>query len=122
MPITVVDASAIAAILFSEAEGDAMTARLSGHRLAAPALIDLEIANICVTRARRDPSSAASLPALLGVFAGLSIRHHPVAPDGVLRLALSNRLTAYDAAYLWLARHLGAPLVTLDARLAAASA
>jgi predicted nucleic acid-binding protein len=35
--------------------------------------------------------------------------------------ALQRRLTACDAAYLWLARHLGAPLVSLDDRLASAA-
>jgi predicted nucleic acid-binding protein len=35
-------------------------------------------------------------------------------------LAETTGLTAYDAAYLWLARHLGAGLVTLDCKLAAA--
>ena len=37
--------------------------------------------------------------------------------DAVLVLALATGLTAYDASYLWLSRHLGAELVTLDRRL-----
>jgi predicted nucleic acid-binding protein len=40
----------------------------------------------------------------------------------VLLLAERKRLSAYDAAYLWLAKELGAELVTLDRRLAAAMA
>jgi predicted nucleic acid-binding protein len=36
-------------------------------------------------------------------------------------LAVQTQLTAYDAAYLWLARHLGAELVTFDATLKAAA-
>ena len=40
----------------------------------------------------------------------------------VLALASATGLTAYDASYLWLARRLGAPLVTLDAQLARAAA
>jgi len=36
----------------------------------------------------------------------------------VIELALETGLTAYDAAYLWLAVAHGAELVTLDARLA----
>ena len=46
---------------------------------------------------------------------------HEVSHAAVLRLAITNRLTASDAACLRLARKLGAPLVTLDARLAAAA-
>ena len=34
-------------------------------------------------------------------------------------VAKDTGLTAYDASYLWLARHLGAELVTLDTKLAA---
>ncbi|HZT90151.1 MAG TPA: type II toxin-antitoxin system VapC family toxin [Stellaceae bacterium] len=37
-----------------------------------------------------------------------------------LDLAEAAGLTAYDASYLWLARALGAELVTLDRKLAAA--
>ena len=40
-------------------------------------------------------------------------------PDA-LTPARDTGLSAYDAAYLWLARHLGAELVTLDEPLAAA--
>jgi predicted nucleic acid-binding protein len=120
MPVTVVDASAVAAILFNEPDADAIQRRLAGQQLAAPHLIALEIANICATRARREPNRQDALLALLPVFEGFNIRQHPVDTAGVLRLALATRLTPYDAAYLWLARHLGAPLVTLDARLAAA--
>jgi predicted nucleic acid-binding protein len=39
----------------------------------------------------------------------------------VLDLALDMDLTAYDASYLWLARHLQAELVTLDVDLADAA-
>ncbi len=45
----------------------------------------------------------------------------PVVWGEVVSLALATGLTAYDASYLWLARLLGAELVTLDRRLAAAA-
>jgi predicted nucleic acid-binding protein len=42
--------------------------------------------------------------------------------DKIVELALETGLTAYDASYLWLARHLGAELVTLDKALETAAA
>ncbi len=39
----------------------------------------------------------------------------------VVELAARANLTAYDASYLWLARYLGAELVTLDDKLEKAS-
>lgn len=47
----------------------------------------------------------------------LGVHLEPADPAGVLALALETGLTAYDAAYLWLARESGAELVTLDAQL-----
>jgi predicted nucleic acid-binding protein len=117
----VIDASALGAILLDEPEADEIVRRIAGQRLAAPNLIGFEIANLFATRIRREPERQAAYLELLDVFADFRIEQMDVDLHGVLRLAIATRLTAYDAAYLWLARHLGAPLVTLDARLAAAA-
>jgi predicted nucleic acid-binding protein len=117
----VIDASAVAAILLGEPEADAIERRIAGRHLYAPHLIGFEIANICATRTRREPERATAFLELLDVFADLGVERLDVDVQGVLRLALAQRLTAYDAAYLWLARNLGAPLVTLDRQLAAAA-
>ena len=44
-----------------------------------------------------------------------------IPPEGLVDVARSTGLTAYDAAYLWLARELEVELVTLDVRLEVAS-
>jgi predicted nucleic acid-binding protein len=55
------------------------------------------------------------------------LRHLPLddagaGPDGgVLSLAIAYRLSAYDAAYLWLSISHSMPLATLDRLLAAAA-
>ncbi len=116
--IQVVDASAVAAVLFDEPEGATVDAHTDGETLIAPHLIDFELANICWKRMRREPDQAT---ALLGMLAGLKsvrIQRIAVPPTEVAELALQTGLTAYDAAYLWLAITRDAELVTLDNRLA----
>ena len=48
----------------------------------------------------------------------MDLKIYDVDSDAVLDAALEFDLTVYDASYLWLARQLTAPLVTLDQRLA----
>jgi predicted nucleic acid-binding protein len=114
----VVDASAIAAILFEEPAAVAIRDRIEGETLLAPDLLATEIANACVTRQRRFPNEQSAV-ATYAVFVGWNIRMLPVAHAEVVALAAATGLTAYDACYLWLARDLAIDLVTLDRRLIA---
>jgi len=119
MPVTVVDASALAAVAFVEPEGPAIEARLAGATLAAPGLIWFELANVCLTKIRRQPADENRLIERFGEALQLAIEIHPVDYRSVIASAKEAGLSAYDAAYLWLARHLRADLVTLDQPLAA---
>lgn len=47
----------------------------------------------------------------------MAVRRMDVLHDEVILLAEETGLTAYDAAYLWLARALDAELVSLDAKV-----
>ena len=120
--IKVVDASALAALLFGEPEAEAIAKQLDGGRLTAPSLLDFELANVCLTKIRRQPGQREVLRAAFRL--GRRLRVDTVAVDhaAILDLAVATGLTAYDASYLWLSRSLGADLVTLDRKLAAASA
>jgi predicted nucleic acid-binding protein len=120
--IKVVDASAVAAILFAEPEAEAIVERLTGAQLAAPSLLDYELANVCLTKIRRQPSQRAVLRAALRLAQRLKVETVAVDHAAMLDLAEATGLTAYDASYLWLARSLGGELVTLDRKLAAALA
>jgi predicted nucleic acid-binding protein len=115
----VVDASALAALIFAEPEAEEIAARLEGARLAAPALIDFELANVCLTKMRRDPSNRDAIRAGFGLANRLRVQTVAVDHTAIVDLAESTGLTAYDASYLWLARTLAAELVTLDRKLAA---
>ena len=120
--IKVVDASALAALLFGEPEAEAVAASLEGARLTAPALLGFELANVCLTKMRRHPAQRDSLRAAFRLADRLAVETVAVDHSAALDLAEATGLTAYDASYLWLARALGGELVTLDRKLAAAMA
>ena len=118
MPVRVVDASAVAAVLFDEPEAEDVEARLRGSRLLAPNLLPYEIANVCWKKCLRRPRERTGLRAALARLAHLGVGLRPVSASSMVALALETKLSVYDAAYLWLALEIGAPLVTLDRRLA----
>lgn len=122
MAIRVVDASAIAAILFDEPRADAVVAQIGDHTLVAPALLEYELGNVCWEKCRRHPHLADGLRTAFEKLREFDLQLHDVESAVVLNLAIRSELTFYDASYLWLARTLGAPLITLDSQLAASSA
>lgn len=116
----VIDASALAAIVFDEPEGDAVTDQIRGCNLIAPSLLRYEMANVCWVKLRRRPDERALL---LEAFQMPGIAPETLDVDhvAVVELAARTGLTTYDASYLWLANDLDVELVTLDRRLAAAA-
>ena len=122
MAAKVVDASAMAALLFGEPEADSVAGQLDDARLFAPALLGFELANVCLIKSRRHPEQQSALAAAFRLRDRLAVEEVAVDHDGVLALAADTGLTAYDASYLWLARRLRAELVTLDRALARAAA
>lgn len=122
MPVTVVDASAVGALLFDEPDGARVAERLAGASLAAPSLLGFEVANICLTKMRRHPGMRSALITAYGMLARMEIDTVEVDHAETLLLAERTALTVYDASYLWLAETFGGGLITLDKQLAAAHA
>jgi len=120
--VKAVDASAVAALLFGEPDAEAVAGRLENARLVAPALIDYELANVCLMKLRRQPARRDALLTAFALRENLGIEVLGMNQSEVLTLAETSGLTAYDASYLWIARSLEAELVTLDKRLAFAAA
>lgn len=120
MPTVVVDASAIAAILFGEPAGDEMQDAVRGQNLIAPRLLRFEIVSIALKKRRRQPASVDAIMLALSSYMALAIREVDIAMVDVFATAAQSGLSAYDASYLWLARREGAKIITLDAALAAA--
>lgn len=120
MVIKVVDASAIAALLFGEPEASVIAARLTDAKLAAPPLLPFEVASVCLKKLRRHPEQREALLTAHQLLGRMAIAETAVELMEVVTLAEALGLTVYDGSYLWLARKLASELVTLDRQLAAA--
>jgi predicted nucleic acid-binding protein len=117
MSFKVVDASALAAILFGEPGAQAVVEALADSKLLAPTLIEYELGNTCLKKCRRYPGLARQLRSSFGEMKSLDLRLYDVDSPATLALAGIHFLSFYDASYLWLAQELRLPLVTLDARM-----
>ena len=122
MAVKVVDASAVAAMVFQEPGADEIDDRVSGSMLAAPALLQFELTNICRTKLRQFPDQREMLLDQFSAGIEIPIETHEVDCLAMLSLAEQFSLTAYAASYLWLACELDAELVTLDRQLARTAA
>ena len=118
----VVDASAVVAMLFDEVTREAVVDRLRGASLHAPLLLEFEVANACLKKIRAVPGERQALIKAHSLMAALPIALEPIDLPEAIELAELAKLSLDDASYLWLARALGAELVTLDDRLARADA
>jgi predicted nucleic acid-binding protein len=119
--VLVVDASVLAVALADDGpDGDAARARLRGEDLAAPELLDLEVASVL----RRQLASAAldvrRANLALTDLTAMPIQRAPHLPLLARAWELRENITMYDAAYVSLAEALEAPLLTGDRRLARA--
>lgn len=120
-PPLVTDASVIAAALFGEGGQAEAVALLHGRELHAPHLLDHEIASVGLKKLQREKLPSEGIAEALQAYARLPIERHAVDVEATVRIAERYDLTAYDAAYLYVAQQLTAPLATLDRRLAAAA-
>jgi len=115
--LKVIDASALAAVLFQEPEAHLIVGQVGDEPLVAPALLAYEIASTCWKKLKRHPEQRRELLAAHARLPHLGLRQAEVDLGEVVLLAERTGLTTYDATYLWLARALDVELVSLDARL-----
>lgn len=103
-----------------EHSGHAFALLASGHELAAPDLLRIEVAGALLTAVRRrqvtTDYAANALPALRPPALKLlpTLEHL----DSAFAIAEQHGGSVYDALYISVARLLDAPLVTDDSRLA----
>ena len=119
LPPLVIDCSTLAGLIFQEAWQQQAAERIRGRTLYAPYLLQVEITSVAAKKNKLGrPDMAADG---LQQYAEMDIELHQIDPAGTLDLALRYQLSAYDAAYLWLAAELKAPLATFDEKLATAA-
>jgi len=111
----VADCSVIAALVFNETERDTARSMLSSHDIHVSNLMAHEIANVAVKKARSGFEEIASQA--MDLYADFRLTRYEVEINDQWLLAGRRELSAYDAAYLWLAGVLGAPLATFDRKL-----
>jgi len=119
--VLVVDASVIAAAVGDDGrDGDQARARLRGETLAAPELLDLEVASVLRRQVRSGELPARRAELALVDLAELPLQRVP--HRGLLPRCwqLRDNLSIYDAAYVALAESIGADLLTGDRRLSRA--
>jgi predicted nucleic acid-binding protein len=120
--VIVLDASAAVEWLLRLPLADAVERRLTqaADTLHAPHLLPIEVAQVVRRLEARDELTARRGAQALEDLDDLDLHlygHGPLLP---LVWKLRTNLSAYDAAYVALAQVLAAPLVTTDARMAAA--
>jgi predicted nucleic acid-binding protein len=119
--VLVVDASVMAVALVDDGrDGDAARRRLRNEDLAAPEILDLEVMSVLRRYVDRGTVRARAASAAVADLLRAPIARSSHRPLGDRCWQLRANLTPYDAAYVALAELLEAPLVTGDARLAAA--
>jgi predicted nucleic acid-binding protein len=114
MPAKVIDASALAALLFAEPEAESVLEQIEDGPLAAPRLLPYEIASVCLKKMRRHPKKRDMILSAYKLWDRIPIEWVDVPLEKAVLLAEQHSLTLYDATYVWLARAFGADLITLD--------
>jgi len=118
--VLVVDASVIVdLVLDMPPHAAAIAQRLQAQsKLAAPHLLDAEVASVLRNRVLRGKLPSAGALSALADFVALPIERFPHTALLPRTFELRDNASTYDALYLALAEVLEAPLLTRDRRLA----
>jgi predicted nucleic acid-binding protein len=120
--VIVVDASVVAVALADDGhDGDHARARLRGEQLAAPGLVDLEVASVWRRQIRAGAMDARRAALALADLAALPLRRAPHRALLARCWELRDNLTIYNASYVALAEALEVSLLTGDGRLVRAT-
>ncbi|MFI6574384.1 type II toxin-antitoxin system VapC family toxin [Nocardiopsis sp. NPDC050513] len=119
----IVDASVLVnALTSTEDAGRAARERLGPEELAAPSLVDWEVASVLLSLSKGTRGGKPKLAPGERDRVMESYRRLTIVRNGLHHLwprmrGLSANLSGYDAAYVALAEDLGVPLITADERV-----
>lgn len=118
----VADASVVIEFLLGTPTGQRVAEVFSeiGIDIQAPALLDVEVAQVLRRMVRNETIGSDHGRALLELLQDMPIGRHRMDPLLPRIWQLRENLTAYDAAYVALGEALECPLLTLDERIAGA--
>jgi predicted nucleic acid-binding protein len=120
--VLVVDASVLVVALADDGpDGDRARARLRGEDLAAPELVDLEVAAVLRKQLAVGALDVRRARLALADLADIPLLRAPHLPLLGRCWELRDNLTVYDAAYVALAEAGDSRLLTADRRIATAS-
>lgn len=121
MTVIVVDASVVVTALADDGpDGERARRRLRGEDLAAPELVDLEVASVLRRLVLRRALPATRADLALSDLVAMPLQRAPHRSLLTRCWQLRQNLTVYDAAYVALAEALDAVLLTADVRLSGA--
>jgi predicted nucleic acid-binding protein len=124
--VFVIDASVTMAWCFADeatSGTEAVLDQFTGDEAVVPAVWPLEVANVLLVAERRLRLTEAQASRFLDLLQQLpiSVDGAPTDLAAVIAAGRRHELSSYDASYLVLAERTGAPLATLDRRLADAA-
>lgn len=120
-PRIVADASILGSLIFREPRAEQARELLKGAELIEPTILPYELASVARKKILKYPQQRSAIFQALRLGLSLDMRWVEVDQITVVELALEKGLSTYDASYLWVSRLCGAPLLTFDERLGAAS-
>ncbi|MBB1073768.1 type II toxin-antitoxin system VapC family toxin [Rhodoferax sp. 4810] len=118
-PPLVLDCSTLSGLVFEEDWQEEASRQIEGRSLKAPYLLEIEITSVALKKSRHGGAEIAESG--LARYISMDIELFEVCAQEVYALAKRYQLSAYDAAYLWLAAELKASLATFDEKLATAA-
>jgi predicted nucleic acid-binding protein len=116
--VIVLDASAAVELVLATPPGAAVTRRLRGETVHAPAHFDVEVISAIRRAAVRELISDHEGLVAVANFQSLPLRRWPTKPFVQRAYQLRSTHTVADGVYVALAEGLAAPLITCDGRLA----